>query len=857
MIKNESLLKRTFGVFSSKRKRVFVIASFFVIFGVFVVFKPTFAGLSEIALGFVGQITMLWVWLMGQLIALITYVLIAIANYNSFSSSEAISVGWVIIRDICNMFFVIIFLVIAFGTILGARDFHYSSTLPRLLLMAILINFSKTIAGLIIDFGQVIMMTFVNGFSTAAGGNFLEILQIQHLTEIRTLPGDTTIDQWDAVGGLILAAIVATVSVIVMATMAIVLVFRVVMLWLLVVLSPLAFFSAAVPSGSISGYYGKWWTKFTKEVIVGPILAFFIWLSLAVVSSVGAEGNEIARGATIEENVEIASGSASDESVSALSAGIGDESVMLKYLIGLGMLVGGLILAQEVGAAGSGVAGSAYGWMKSKSVGFAKKAGGYAWQPAGYALQQGKAGAARAGKATVEAGVKIPLAASKWSLRQIGIPQLADKARREIAGALAKSESPSLSSVGIGLTRGISEVDKQREEKAEKKIAHLDTVEDLKARRNAVKRIKNPSADAEAELHVLNKKLYGKLGFQASSTENAKLVKSIEEDLKDRQKVTGEFVSTQELHKSRPDLMVDKDEMRGLIKDMTDADINKINIKAFDKDSEGGKAVLEALSEREDITKSKFISRAKRDEIEKYQNIKKGIVEITKENFKSMKPQQIEAALEDDTLKVGAIEVSDLEVNNGALAGQIAEFGSDELKEALMAKNGKEYLSALEANKKANRSADPNGYNKPTMILSKEILKSGGGVKNSFNIDINGNFGVDDRGGEDLVSFERALDKNKGGDPTLALNVKAEEFKGQVKDIIKDVLYDQDDLRKISKLARSEDEKDSLEIIVQGIYEKAKEINDNEMMNFLERTRGIKNNIPNEMKRKRPQRTQT
>jgi hypothetical protein len=49
--------------------------------------------------------------------------------------------GWVITRDIANMFFIVILLVIAFATILQIEQYNYKKWLPKLILMAILINF--------------------------------------------------------------------------------------------------------------------------------------------------------------------------------------------------------------------------------------------------------------------------------------------------------------------------------------------------------------------------------------------------------------------------------------------------------------------------------------------------------------------------------------------------------------------------------------------------------------------------------------------------------------------------------------------------------------------------------------------
>ncbi|MEA3272304.1 MAG: hypothetical protein U9P90_01390, partial [Patescibacteria group bacterium] len=109
-------IHKIFGILASKKARVFVLACLFVLIGVFSVVQLSFAGWEEIVLGIIGHLAEFIVFLTGQLIALVTFVLIAVANYNSFTDSPAVGMGWVIVRDIANMFFVVIFLVIAFGT---------------------------------------------------------------------------------------------------------------------------------------------------------------------------------------------------------------------------------------------------------------------------------------------------------------------------------------------------------------------------------------------------------------------------------------------------------------------------------------------------------------------------------------------------------------------------------------------------------------------------------------------------------------------------------------------------------------------------------------------------------------------
>ncbi|OGL75013.1 hypothetical protein A3F52_01370 [Candidatus Uhrbacteria bacterium RIFCSPHIGHO2_12_FULL_47_11] len=121
--------------------------------------------------------------LLGNLLNILVSGIVSFSKYNDFVNSLAVVNGWVIVRDIANMFFIVVLLIIAFGTILGQEEYHYKKLLPKMLILAVLVNFSRTIVGVMIDFSQVIMLTFVNGYQAAAGGNFAAIFQIIDLLQ--------------------------------------------------------------------------------------------------------------------------------------------------------------------------------------------------------------------------------------------------------------------------------------------------------------------------------------------------------------------------------------------------------------------------------------------------------------------------------------------------------------------------------------------------------------------------------------------------------------------------------------------------------------------------------------------------
>ncbi|MBU3924418.1 hypothetical protein KJ854_00600, partial [Patescibacteria group bacterium] len=65
--------------------------------------------------------------------------------------------GWTIFRDIANLFFILILLFIALGTIVRSQSYNLKNLLPKLIIAVFLINFSNVIAGAIIDFGNIFM----------------------------------------------------------------------------------------------------------------------------------------------------------------------------------------------------------------------------------------------------------------------------------------------------------------------------------------------------------------------------------------------------------------------------------------------------------------------------------------------------------------------------------------------------------------------------------------------------------------------------------------------------------------------------------------------------------------------------
>jgi hypothetical protein len=398
----------------SSNKKITVILPLIAVVGIFLF------GHNALAFGMVDVVSSIlgiFIWALGVILMIVIKGLILIAQYQSFIDSQAVVIGWVIVRDVCNMFFVVVMLIIAFGTILHLENYSYKKWLPKLILMAILINFSKTICGLMIDVSQVVMMTFVNAFKDVGGANLTDILG---LTNIVTMAKETdsTISLWTVVGAYVLGIIYLMVAVVVIVTMMMMLVMRLVMIWIYVVLSPAAFLTSAFPGGE--KFSSDWWSEFTKNLLVGPVLAFFIWLSFASLQSYNS--SSLATDAT-SVDAELSSLGAQDESTdkAIVATEASKPASLIQFVIAIGMLLGGLKVSQEIGGRAGNLAGK----------GMAKIQSGAAFAVSG-AKNLGKkglvAGAVMAG--TSKGGQKVladRAASSNPLLKYSGVRNLATK----------------------------------------------------------------------------------------------------------------------------------------------------------------------------------------------------------------------------------------------------------------------------------------------------------------------------------------------------------------------------------------------------------------------------------------------
>lgn len=222
----------------------------------------------------------------GKLVTIAGNVLIFVAQLNNFTNLPVIVEAWSAVRDLSNMFFIVILLVIAFGTLFRIEAYSWKKLLPKMILAAILVNYSRAICGVLVDASQVVMLTFVAAFKDALTVGLVEAFSLNKLLQFGTVSTDadvlntTTSSAVNRMIAIFAAGAMLGNLLTVMLVYIVLLVSRLTMIWFLTVMSPLPFIANVLPQ--TEKYSSQWWEMFGRYVTLGPLMMFFLWLSLFI-----------------------------------------------------------------------------------------------------------------------------------------------------------------------------------------------------------------------------------------------------------------------------------------------------------------------------------------------------------------------------------------------------------------------------------------------------------------------------------------------------------------------------------------------------------------------------------------------
>ena len=305
----------------------------------------------------------------------------------NFTQNNFVRVGWGIILNLTNIFFAFGLLIIAFSTVLNLDSYGMKQSLPRLIIIALLINVSLNICGMIIDVSEVLTMYFLDPVHITDQENFgaalANSLQIQKtmlpMQDNQPMTGGLTSSQehvvqqstWERIkkadgmnmiismfGGIIVLAIAALT----IFAAALFLIARMISLWILIILAPLAWFAWIF--SKTQSYCSKWWDEFIKWVTFAPVYAFFFYLAVKFVDS------GMLSQISSESGLNIIKMKTNDP---AVNQALSSPELIIRYILTIGLLIGGLRYAEKSGVYGAKRFNSIVQGAGNKIKGFAKR----------------------------------------------------------------------------------------------------------------------------------------------------------------------------------------------------------------------------------------------------------------------------------------------------------------------------------------------------------------------------------------------------------------------------------------------------------------------------------------------------
>lgn len=231
-------------------------------------------------------------WAGGKLLDLsISYFVFGMGDLlNQSRTGGAIDDVWKIIRDIANLAFIFAFIFLGIRTIIEPDSHSVKQTLSRIIIGALLINFSLFIVKFVVDFANLtayhIYTALVSGSGSLSGkvADTLGVVTLYNFKDPTALAkvfstGETSFWYY------ILAAVFLFITAFVFIVAAIHLVMRFITLILIMIASPVLFAANLFPKTSKMA--SEIWGKLFANALYAPAFLFMILISITILEKLG------------------------------------------------------------------------------------------------------------------------------------------------------------------------------------------------------------------------------------------------------------------------------------------------------------------------------------------------------------------------------------------------------------------------------------------------------------------------------------------------------------------------------------------------------------------------------------------
>lgn len=339
-------------------------------------------------------------WVLGFAVWIFTMVFdMTVLGMSAFINNiEAINVVWKVFRDFSNILFIFILLFLAISTILGLNEHGVKHTLSKLILVAVLINFSMFFAKVVIDSSNILAVSFYkkiqpnsnvadisnvfDGFSSntrevdiealvkrdGIAGAFMGSFKLQKIfndaDDNRETDATAFAARPDAGTVFIMGTITMFIVFCIFLAATIIFIKRLTTLTILVMTSSLAF--AATLLHKTEHYAQEWWQKLLAEAFYAPVFVAVIWMAILVMTDPSFGGDYLKKQSEV--------------------GGWFNVSTVVNYIIVINFFIMALVAGEKMGASGASGAMKGFQWFKSNlgsrlvQAGFRRTAGAWAYK---------------------------------------------------------------------------------------------------------------------------------------------------------------------------------------------------------------------------------------------------------------------------------------------------------------------------------------------------------------------------------------------------------------------------------------------------------------------------------------------
>jgi hypothetical protein len=242
-----------------------------------------------------------------------------IVDFSKFLYSDpvriAVETAWTAFRDISNIVIIGMFVFVAISIILGSDTFGQRKLVAKIIVIAVLINFSLLFTKIIIDFSNFAALQFHNAAqfqagtqSATSGGsaatsqfaqkgiagafiNYMGVTGFSNSKEAIKRVAEANDSSAIALLHGIVSSIFLLAAAVVLFYGSFLLASRGILLIFLLLTSSIAFATYLIPISVVNSKFGwsAWWSALLKSAVFAPLLMIFLWISLAVGQALKAQ----------------------------------------------------------------------------------------------------------------------------------------------------------------------------------------------------------------------------------------------------------------------------------------------------------------------------------------------------------------------------------------------------------------------------------------------------------------------------------------------------------------------------------------------------------------------------------------